>query len=293
MKVDINSDRSENVKYDYPDFPVYVRRALLSHYPNYAADSHWHDDIELMLILSGKMLYNVNGEIVTLNVGEGILVNTRQLHFGFSEDKKECDFICILFHPMLLCTTKRFESDFVEPVLKSGIPYIHLSPKASWQKKILKHIQGIYDCKNEREAPLLMQSYLCSLWSQLVANVDKKVTVQTDNKLTILKEMIDFLHIHYAEKVTLEELARIGSVSKRTCGTIFLQYLNKTPMEFLIDYRLRKAVELIQTTDMTMLEISLAVGFSGASYFSETFRNYFGMSPTEYRKSEIHKEVSI
>lgn len=76
MIVDINSDRSENVKYDYSfgyaDFPVYVRRALLSAYPGFAADSHWHDDIELILILTGKMHYGVNGEIVVLNKGEGI-----------------------------------------------------------------------------------------------------------------------------------------------------------------------------------------------------------------------------
>lgn len=291
MKVDINSDRSENVKYDYPDFPIYVRRALLSAYPNYAADSHWHDDIELMLILSGKMLYNVNGEIVTLNAGEGILVNTRQLHYGFSDDMTECDFICILFHPIILCTAQSFESEFVEPILSSGVPYLHLSPNVEWQNKILRNIQNIYDCKDEREATLCTQGYLCFLWSHLLVHTDisEKRKTQTDTKLTTLKAMIDYIHRYYSEKITLDDIAKAGNVSKRTCGTVFLQYLNKTPMEFLIDYRLRKAIELLKTADKTVLEISLAVGFSGASYFAESFRKNFGVSPTDYKKYGLRK----
>lgn len=286
MIVDINSDRSENVKYDYPDFPIYVRRALLSAYPNYAADSHWHDDIELMLILSGKMLYNINGDIVILNAGEGILVNTRQLHYGFSDDMTECDFICILFHPIILCTAKSFESEFVEPILHSGMSYVHLSPKVEWQNTILRHIQNIYEYKDEREAPLYTQGYLCFLWSQILshADIDRKEKFAADTRLSTLKAMMDYIHLHYSEKITLDDIARIGNVSKRTCGTVFLQYLNKTPMEFLIDYRLRKAIELLKITDKTIIEISLAVGFSGASYFAETFRKSFGISPTQYRK---------
>lgn len=286
MVVDINSDRSENVKYDYPDFPVYVRRGLLSVYPNYAADSHWHEDIELILILSGKMRYNINGEIVTLKEGEGILVNTRQLHYGFSEDMTECDYICILFHPVLLCTAKSFESVFVEPLLTSGIPYVHLSGQVEWQNRILRYISDIWQCRNEREAPLFTQGYLCTLWSQLIAHTDSRPRAKeaSDTKLSTLKAMIDFVHCHYSEKITLADIAKAGNVSKRTCGMIFIRYLNKTPMAFLMDYRLRKAIEMLKETDKTMLEISLAVGFSGASYFAETFRKSLGVSPTEYRK---------
>ncbi|MBQ8639041.1 MAG: helix-turn-helix transcriptional regulator [Lachnospiraceae bacterium] len=288
MVVDINHDRSENVRYDYPDYPIYVRRALLSIYPNYAADSHWHDDIELILILTGKMLYNVNGTLITLNAGEGILVNTRQLHYGFSDDQTECDFLCILFHPMLLCTAQSFADKFVKPVLSHGAPFIHLSPAVEWQNRILKYIREIYNCKDAYEAPLFSQGAICSLWGHLTAHTDRKSRPEerADARLSTLKTMIDFIHQNYSEKITLNDVAGAGNVSKRTCGNIFMHYLNRTPVEFLIDYRLRKAVELLKNTDTTMLEISLAVGFSGSSYFAETFRKSFGISPTEYRKQE-------
>lgn len=53
--IDLRDDRSEKVQYDDPNYPIYVRDGLLSQYHNYTAPSHWHDDIELIAVLSGKM----------------------------------------------------------------------------------------------------------------------------------------------------------------------------------------------------------------------------------------------
>ena len=47
----VNDDYSEKVQYDDPDYPVMISRDFLSSYPNYAAPSHWHDDIELIAVL--------------------------------------------------------------------------------------------------------------------------------------------------------------------------------------------------------------------------------------------------
>ena len=58
--IELNDDRSEKIPYDSPDYPIYIRQGVLSHYPNYAAPSHWHDDIELIAVLDGEMDYHVN-----------------------------------------------------------------------------------------------------------------------------------------------------------------------------------------------------------------------------------------
>ncbi|WP_443770965.1 cupin domain-containing protein [Anaerostipes sp.] len=50
---------------------------MLSSYHNFEAPPHWHDDIELITVLQGKMEYNVNGEIVTIQQDEGIFINSR------------------------------------------------------------------------------------------------------------------------------------------------------------------------------------------------------------------------
>lgn len=67
MEFTLKIDQSEDVQYDIVDFPAYVRKGYLSSYPDYRAISHWHDDIELILILSGQMNYNINGNVILLN----------------------------------------------------------------------------------------------------------------------------------------------------------------------------------------------------------------------------------
>ncbi len=252
-------------------------------FPNYAADSHWHDDVEFIVVLSGRMLYNVNGVIVPLEEGEGIFVNSKQLHHGFSIDHTECDFICMLFHPMVICTSNQFEQEYIIPILKNNRPFIHLSLKICWQKHILAILQDIYKAKEIPTAPLYIQGLLCLLWNEMISNNPSLKPQTKDNRLTILKHMISYIHTHYQEKITLNEIASAGHVSKRTCGTIFQEYQNQTPITFLIHYRLRKSIELMTYTDMSILEISFAVGFSNASYYAETFRKFFGKGPREYR----------
>ena len=285
--LDIKSDFSENVKYDYSDFPIYIRRCPLSVFPNYAADSHWHDDIELIAVLSGEMQYNVNGEIVNINEGEGILVNARQLHYGFSETKTECDFICILFHPVLLCTSKMFETDFVKPFINSDIPYVHLSKDISWQKNMVKFICEMCENRNKSISPLCSQGYVHLLWKELIENTElvKSNQGNNDSKLSVLKNMMSYIHENYKEKITLKYIAFSGGVSKRTCENIFSKYLNKTPTEYVTDFRLRKSIELM-SSNMSILEISMEAGFSGASYYAEVFRKAFSVSPAEYRKNQ-------
>ena len=86
------------------------------------------------------------------------------------------------------------------------------------------------------------------------------------------------------EKISLSDIANAGGTCKTSCCTIFKKFTNQTPNEYLTDYRLHKSIDLMQNTDMTLTEICYDVGFSGASYFSETFRKVYDMSPTEYKK---------
>lgn len=283
----LRSDKSEHVFYNKSDFPVYIHPGILSHYPNYSAESHWHDDIEFIVILSGSMDYNVNGEILTLHEGEGIFVNFRQFHYGFSSEHQECFFICILLHPVLLCSTQYMEQKFVLPITtNAAIPYYKFSRNHAWEKQVLDYLLEIYECKDTDTMELKAQSLFGSLWVELYThlNSEKNISFIQNHHLNSLQHMISFIQNHYKEKIDLAEICHVGNVGKTTCSTIFKKYTNQTPIEYLIDYRLRKSIDLMASTDMTFSEISYETGFSGVSYFTETFRKRFGCSPREYCK---------
>ena len=80
----IMQDASEIVRYDEVGIPLSIREGLLSAYPNHRALCHWHEDIEWVYIRSGQMNYYMNGKRVLLNTGEALMVNSRQMHYGYS-----------------------------------------------------------------------------------------------------------------------------------------------------------------------------------------------------------------
>ena len=132
------------IEYDYNDFMAYIRLGDLSSF-NYACNAHWHDDIEMIRILSGKMAYNVNGSIIRLEAGDGIIVNSRQMHYGFSDTETECKYVCMVLHPMLLCVSHQAEAELVAPLLSdSSLPYIRLRMKVEDEPSSPKHIVTVW-----------------------------------------------------------------------------------------------------------------------------------------------------
>ncbi|HPZ00001.1 MAG TPA: AraC family transcriptional regulator [Clostridiales bacterium] len=288
MLIELNDDRSEKVRYHYPDYPIYISHGLLSSYPNYAAPVHWHDDIELIAVLSGEMQYNVNGKVLLLKENEGIFVNARQLHFGFSDEKEECDFICVLLHPILLCASEAYERDFVLPIIRNQTaPYLKLSKKILWQKEILEETERMYLIRDEKAAPLKVQSAFLDIWLRLYENIPPEVRPKLQNTdLSILKNMISYIRQNHNTRITLADIAAAGAVGQSKCCKLFAKYIYQTPNGYLTQYRLDKSTALLKDTDMSITEIAHAVGFGSGSYYAETFRVRFGKSPSAYRKSK-------
>lgn len=285
--IDLKDDRSENVQYDSISYPIYIRRGILSRYPDYAAPSHWHDDIELIAVLDGQMDYNVNGEIIALHKDEGIFVNSRQMHFGFSASRTECAFICILLHPLILCSTPAYEQDYILPVIRNpNAPYLFLSPDIQWQRDVLKKIYEMDQKKGQRAAPLKVQSAFSEIWSLLYENIpsDGYAANAESGDLAAVRNMAGFIQKNYAQKISLQEIALSGAVGQSKCCKLFAKFFGQSPNTYLNRYRLGRSLNLLRAGDQSITEIAVSVGFGSASYFAEIFHKHFGMTPTEYRK---------
>ncbi len=139
MQLKVRGNQSELFDYTKAaDFPVYANpNGALRHLPNYTALAHWHDDLEFSVVLSGKKVCYVNGRPVTVTQGNGIFVNSRQLHYDSSPDGSDCRYTCLLVHPMLLCASPYVERTFIQPVLTNAPPYILLE-KDGWAGRLCR-----------------------------------------------------------------------------------------------------------------------------------------------------------
>lgn len=287
-----NLDASETVAYNNPLFPAYVRYGILSSYPDYSAVSHWHKDLEFIVIKKGSMTYNVNGELVDLTEGSGIMVNSRQLHYGFSLEHKECEFICILFSPELLSGNEWFYQNYIEPVTENSLyPYLYFERK-EWKGSILEKLDNLYSSftvqpEQELFYFTLIDEFL-SIMKLLYENLDVKHQGRTkaSNELTTLKNMITYIEEHFAQHITLENIALSGACCKSRCSLLFKKYLRETPMSYIAKLRLQKSLSVLLDSEKSITEIAYEYGFCGASYYCETFQKYYRTSPLKYRKEQ-------
>ena len=88
------------------------------------------------------------------------------------------------------------------------------------------------------------------------------------------------------DKITIEQICATGNIGKTTCINIFKKHTNRTPITFLTEYRLQMSIQLLENTDLSITEICYETGFSNASYYAETFKKFYGLSPREFRNGK-------
>lgn len=112
-----------------------------------------------------------------------------------------------------------------------------------------------------------------------------------------LAPVIAWMTEHLAEQLTLEAMARIGHTSVRTLSRRFRQQIGQTPMEALVNIRLRQARSLLETTDKTIERIAVATGLGSGANLRAHLVRAIGTVPTAYRRafcaepSGHHREV--
>lgn len=284
----VKEDGSQVFLYKTPGFFSFIKKNVFPENNPFTVTDHWHDEVEFVYCTKGSLLYTVDGITMTLKEGQGLFINSRKLHVAATDADKPCEWYCVILHPLLLCASKYVDRTYVEPVIKNtALKYLFLDVSNAWQKTVLDQIEAIYEASREEEPELKIQMIFFGIWQSIYEHgkgspVEK---IKPNHHLNTLKEMITFIQQHYQEKITLEDISSAGCVGKTMCTKLFTTYVNRTPFEFLKDYRVEQSIVLLKTTDLSITDISYETGFSSPSYFGECFRKTTGSSPLEYRKN--------
>lgn len=282
------SDLSEELNYNLSDFPLYVRKGKLKYFDRYEAACHWHYDLEFILVLEGSMDYFVNGQTVQIANGNGIFINSKRLHYGFSYNKSDCSFIVVAIHPNLLGINTYTCKTYIEEKFSSITDdFIVLTTQYSWQKEILDLIKEIYEEMNKyTKNPIRLISQASSICAYIADNIQQSYNNIADDKsmITIWK-MTEYIHENYSLKIGIDDIAAAGIICRSRCCELFNKYIGQTPNTYLTRYRVHKSCDMLRETNRSVSEIAIECGFQTSSYFSYVFRKEIGMTPQNYRKN--------
>ena len=290
IKMNLMRDSSEVVNYNEAGIPFYVQEGNLASYNEMRALCHWHKDIELIHVIEGEMNYYINGHSILLEKGDSLAVNSQHMHYGYANQKRDCNFICVLFHPSILYNNKLMYERYVQPIVENhSIEYFHYNKECENRELVGDIILTLNQNKENKingeglEAMQLLYKFWGELYRQCQKLQESK-EAKDDTERSLQKEMVSYIHQNYAEMITLDEVAASANVSRSKCCSIFRKYLQQSPIEFLNAYRLEVSRRLLVNTEWSILQIANACGFNHQSYYSKLFMRKYGCTPNSYRR---------
>ena len=253
-----------------------------THYP-----MHWHNNIEIILVLSGEIKARVNNVEHIVYPGEILFVNSSELHETESNNKNEIEAITILL-------SYEFMKKYY-PEIDSY--YFNIDEREEYSKEIktlmikcaeeYKKKGQLYELK---VSMLLMELFKILIENCKIKREKKNVVIQEEKSIENVKKAIAFMEDNYELNLCLNDIAyEIGMAPtylerffKKNTGETFYSYLNKIRLYY--SYK-----ELINT-EYSITEIALNNGFANVKSFIEVFKKEYNMTPGKYRSNLLKKD---
>ena len=241
---------------------------------------HSHSYTELFYIIGGNGQFLIDDERFPVREHQLVIVNPNIIHTELSYEAHPLEYIVLGIEGLEISTPGTNEERYC----------IYTFPSAN---RVLNCMQSILREMQEREPEHQMacQAYMDILVVQLMRNTDTSMTQATGTSSTnrqcaAIRRYIDN---HYKEPLTLDLLATEVNVNKYYLAHAYKQSYGISPINYMIARRIQEGKRLLTETDLSLSQISEVLGFSSASYFSQSFRKAEGISPVEYRKANVQK----
>lgn len=285
-KVDENG--REMLTYGTPEFPIAFFDDDLT---KVLVPWHWHDELEIVIITNGTVNVKIANSEFALSAGEGYFAGSGILHSATLETKTGHQH-ALVFSPKIVSQSEDLIwKSYVEPILEeNSLPFIRLSPSVPWQKDIIKLAdsaweQGAYE---KTDYPINVRRNMTKVFQIITGQLETLTheSTYTDrfqkDEFRIKKPLV-FIENNYHGNITIDDIASSSNVSVSTCLRLFKEVLGTTPIKYLVNYRLQKALEEMALPDRKAIgEIAFSCGFTDATYFNRCFKKEYGMTPTQY-----------
>ncbi len=294
MAIKINHQLQEQIPHDTAVFSVTFYCDELATLQNYAGPLHWHPYFEIATAKSGVLDYQVGQNHIILETGDSILVNSNMLHgirqvSGNTPDPMPN----IVFSGTVVAPeTSTIYQKYIHPIVGCDLlPFVVFRHDDSQCNEVNQIINDIY-CAMREQADcyeMIVQRNISCIFEYIFRNFDilpkfEASRIQLNAQIRVQK-MLSYIYEHYAEVVTLEDIAKAANISRSEAGRCFNTYMGCSPVDALIQYRLQIAHRLLNETTLTLREISYDCGFHSVNYFSRQFRKLYGYAPSQNRTS--------
>lgn len=256
---------------------------------------HHHPEFELTLTLNSRGHRYVSNDVCRYDDGDLVLVGPNVPHSWCSAeliDPAEPHIALVIWFSEEWANslvTLFPEMAKLRTLLAASQCAVHFSDDAS--RKLRSTIEGMVD----QDAPERLVSLLHVLSSlcqdsaaQRIVPVDPAGGSNAINEDMRIHRVLDHLHAHYAEQLTITELAQMACISISAFHRMFRRHTRCTALDYISRLRIGRACSLLLEHNFTVSLIAEQVGYSSLALFNRQFKAQKGATPTEFRRQHGH-----
>lgn len=270
---------------------VYFDRCIDSFSP---LDCHWHEEIEIIYVEKGELAFNINMEPIKVSAGQCFIINSEYLHSAYAIEDKSSVHHAIVFNLNILNSSiyDYCQNKYIDPMINKKIlfPFI-IEPSSEWGEKCICEVKELIKCFQNKTTgwELSIKASLFKFISILAASnkfeMQDNINSSSNNyKVELIKKTLNYIHNNYNKKIYIDTLASEINLSTQYFCKFFKALTGKTPVDYILHYRIEQAAKLLQTEDIKILDVCYRVGFENFSYFIKKFKNFKNCTPSKFKK---------
>ncbi|MBQ9805956.1 MAG: helix-turn-helix transcriptional regulator [Clostridia bacterium] len=243
--------------------------------PTIYRNQHYHNVFEIYFLERGSCRYFVNDKSYEATAGDVILIPEGTIHKTIYEEGVPHS------RRLIYCSTHYIPTTVVEDL--PSMLYLYRNPNVTKQiTEIFDKIQTEYTAPDEFSEDVIL-SYTHLLFYYLARNINSKVETKSRNMYAL--QAIAYIKEHFSSEITLTSLAKMNSMSPEHFSRVFKRETGFGFSEYLTMVRLQKAEQMLKSSErFPISQIAYDCGFNDSNYFSEKFKQVYGMPPMKYRK---------
>ncbi len=250
---------------------------------------HWHEELEIISIVSGKLKVKVPSKSFILEQGDCIVINSNILHFAAAEG--DCRLHSLVFAPSLIGGNDNsvFAKKYMLPLLSChSFTGYYISCKE--EEQIVCWFQEAFTSmlQNTQGFEFIVRGCLSRICLFLYGIFEQELGIQdiamNQDHLRI-KKMLAYIHEHFSENISLGDIAKAADIGERECLRCFQKTIQLSPIQYLLKYRIMQGAKMLLNNPADgVAEIAGFCGFDSPSYFSKMFGRFYGCTPRSYKK---------
>ena len=253
---------------------------------------HHHTALEITMVLSGSGIYATDESEFSFESGDIFLFGTDERHWIKKLDCRT-DFLNVHFEPRFIWSENFGISsgELIRVFLnrkKNPLNKLDMTKESSMSvKRLIFQMEKELEEK-KREHEIMLKVHLVNILIEMIRSfegqIDENDFSYNAQALHHIERSLKYIDSHLSENITLEEIANVAHMSKNYFCRIFKKLNGMSPWDYITVKRIEHAVMLLNTTDLTRLEIAQRCGYNNTSNFYYAFKKVTGKAPGDYIK---------